>query len=210
MKKGFTLVEILLALSVVAIFMAAVFFTFSRLHIKYLVYRQINDDKALISGIHNFYRESLGEQNTNKYSTINDSLLVKAGIYPQSMLKKVQHFPGQYTTDTYNIFKGGVAITASGFVDNYGHSSMVLFDYNSMISKEACVEYVLSFYNNFKNDGLLYIIVNSNRFYFSYRYQEILGTPSSQKNKSKNEIYKEKLNSFCQGDENIGFVAEFE
>lgn len=102
LKKGFSLLELLLVMGIIAALIIAAFIIFPKIQSSQRVNAEIGNISAIDSGIKSLY------STTVDYSGINTTTLLKAKVFPDNMILNGL---------VYNSFKGRVNIEPSSYSD---------------------------------------------------------------------------------------------
>jgi prepilin-type N-terminal cleavage/methylation domain-containing protein len=97
-KKGFSLLELLLVLGIIAALIVAAFIVFPKVQAEQRANRTIQDIAAIDAGIKSLYASKAG------YDGLSTKVLINANVFPDIMTTTVE---GQ----AYNVFKGRVNVS---------------------------------------------------------------------------------------------------
>lgn len=127
-KKGFSLLEILLVLGIIASLIVAAFIVYPKIQSSQRAEMEAKNISTIISGVRTLYA---GKQN---FTGLNNTVAINAGIIPISMI------PDESSSSTIvNQFKGNVRLYVSSFgIGGVPNSSFTLI--YSDVPAEECVK----------------------------------------------------------------------
>lgn len=135
-KKGFSLTEVILSISLMAIIIAFVFIIYSKVKETSNLNNESQTIGIIVSGVQSLY------QGQSSYSGLSMDLLVKANILPDS-----KYFLNNSRFE--NSWNGAITVTAS--VGENGETNARFIIAESNIPKRECFQFVHRMYTSYKN-----------------------------------------------------------
>lgn len=130
-KKGFSLLEILLTLGIIAALIISAFIIYPKIQSSQRAEMEAKNIATIISGVRSLYA---GKQN---FAGLNNTVAINADIIPVSMV------PVGSTSTITNQFKGNVRLYVSNFgIEGVANSSFTLIYSN--IPAEECIKILTS------------------------------------------------------------------
>lgn len=149
-KKGFSLIEMLLVISVTFLLFLSIFFVYNKVELNSNSTIEINNIRAIYSNVKQLYL------NSNSYKSLSDLTKDKtfAGlsvIYPENVINH-SHTKGSKEYHAVNQFNGDIETFGS---DNY----FTIRENN--IPDAACTKIVISLFNDFEGVNINGVIVKA-------------------------------------------------
>lgn len=141
-KKAFTLIEILLGLSIIAVITVGVFVLYNKVHNKSMAMEEIATIRQMSNDVKFIFNTG------DDYEVLDTDYALENNIFPQRMLSK--------TEGPLNVFKGNVEIESAKITPSKKRNSGFRITYKN-VPNEQCVQMV----NALKDD-----------FYAIYVYQK--------------------------------------
>lgn len=128
-RKGFSLLELLLVLGIIAALIVAAFIVYPKVRTSQIVDAEAKNIATIRAGLLALYSA------TSNISGVNNTVGINAQIFPDNMLVK----SGGTVSDVVNGFKGKVSLSSTNFVS----MGKVVFNISyANIPQEACVKLV--------------------------------------------------------------------
>lgn len=144
-KKGFSLIEILLVLSVIFVMMVSIFYLYPKIKTKNNANNEISNIKVIKSSIKSLY------SSRSSYEGLGNDIAIKSKIFPENMVKDGK---------VINSFKGSVEVEPAtsddmyvGSPSDYGTDSLTKNGYFTInyygVPHDECVAIVTAEQNDF-------------------------------------------------------------
>ncbi len=128
-RKGFSLLELLLVLGIIAALIVAAFIVYPKVRTSQIVDAEAKNIATIRAGLLALYSA------TSNISGVNNTVGINAQIFPDNMLVK----SGTTVSDVVNGFKGKVVLSAT----NFASMGKVVFNISyANVPQDACVKLV--------------------------------------------------------------------
>lgn len=141
-KKGFSLIEIILALAILTILVVSSLSVYNKVRSDYVAKQVINDINFLISSVRSVYGGKSFKVKTYDYA-----------ILPNSIKNDTKNYFGYNYTDTYATKDGSLSLLAVPGADNYSRSFNVIYqNHDSSSMNKVCSQIISNYHNLLKYD----------------------------------------------------------
>lgn len=145
LKKGFSLLEIILVLAIAAAFVIAGLYVYNKATTNYRTQQELKNINTILSGIHSLYTGTVG------YKGLSNSVLMKAQVFPDNML--YEEATNYYLVQ--NTYKGRFTVSVNGSSSGGEVVWSAINMSTENIPTTDCTLLASAIYNSFGSNGAL-------------------------------------------------------